>query len=59
MSAGETIVVTAQIVLTSDSEITLDNEELAELIASQMSGELDDEGLACLAVSVTDRSGNV
>lgn len=49
-----------EMIFTTDQGEIPDDEALQEMIASQMSGELDEEtGLGCMAVEVTGRTGDL
>lgn len=70
MSTQETAEVTVKMIFTTDHGEIPDDAQLEALIAAQMSGELDDDavpedaplgsiGLGCMAVRVTDRTGDL
>lgn len=54
----ETVKVTVEIIFTSDGEIP-DDAVLERLIVDQMAGELDEQSLAAMAVTVISRSEEI
>jgi hypothetical protein len=58
VSGGETARYVVNLVLTSEAELPTPA-EAEDLILAQMSGPLDDDGLACLAVTVLAVSGTI